>query len=534
MPSASAPLCSRKAGARRDAGDLVHEQHEENVGAAQKVDRQDARCAGGVRGGGRGALTGTSRCARRVTGRASIQCPSPSRRRNGSQGLPGDTRCGTAASAVRAEDAGAPATGSSRRYAPAAVPGMPGPWPGRVVSLRSPRCLDEAGGGRRRGRGARDDGPRHAGAHRRGDDSRRVAPLLRAVRRGRHQGERGRRAPRRLDPRHRGRDLPPAHGGRRPALADRRLRALPEPARRDRLPGAPAGGGRGLRGRGRQPAHGEPRLRPGDLRGGGLLRRGGHALEHDAPRLAAAHQDRQHPEHEGPRRGRGHGLPEERRLRLLLERGPQPLPRPDPHPHLGRHLRRGRAAALALRPPDHGRDPRGLARGALREDDALRVPPPPDPVRDGPGGHRPAAPRRHRRQEEGRGRHLDLGPLAEAPEVQQRGRPGRRPQREHPDPRAGPRGVRLAPRPRASPTSRRSAWRRSRCDEGDGPPRGRPARERFAPRGGGGPRLADRPLAVPRLRPGRGRRPVAHPSRTASCAARSACLRTRLRSRSTT
>jgi hypothetical protein len=31
------------------------------------------------------------------------------------------------------------------RYAPAPVPGMPGPWPGRVVSVRSPRCLDEAG-----------------------------------------------------------------------------------------------------------------------------------------------------------------------------------------------------------------------------------------------------------------------------------------------------------------------------------------------------------------------------------------------------
>jgi len=31
------------------------------------------------------------------------------------------------------------------RYAPAPVPGMPGPWPGRVVSVRSARCLDEAG-----------------------------------------------------------------------------------------------------------------------------------------------------------------------------------------------------------------------------------------------------------------------------------------------------------------------------------------------------------------------------------------------------
>jgi hypothetical protein len=30
-------------------------------------------------------------------------------------------------------------------YFPAAVPGMPGPWPGRVVSVKSPRCLDAAG-----------------------------------------------------------------------------------------------------------------------------------------------------------------------------------------------------------------------------------------------------------------------------------------------------------------------------------------------------------------------------------------------------
>jgi len=48
------------------------------------------------------------------------------------------------ASAVRAEDAAPPYRVVSR-YAPAAVPGMPGPWPGRVVSLRSPRCLDAAG-----------------------------------------------------------------------------------------------------------------------------------------------------------------------------------------------------------------------------------------------------------------------------------------------------------------------------------------------------------------------------------------------------
>jgi hypothetical protein len=48
------------------------------------------------------------------------------------------------ASAVPAEDAASPYRIVSR-YGPAGVPGMPGPWPGRVVSLRSPRCLDEAG-----------------------------------------------------------------------------------------------------------------------------------------------------------------------------------------------------------------------------------------------------------------------------------------------------------------------------------------------------------------------------------------------------
>ncbi len=48
------------------------------------------------------------------------------------------------ASTVRAEEA-VPAYRIVSRYASAALPGMPGPWPGRVVSVRSPRCLDEAG-----------------------------------------------------------------------------------------------------------------------------------------------------------------------------------------------------------------------------------------------------------------------------------------------------------------------------------------------------------------------------------------------------
>jgi hypothetical protein len=48
------------------------------------------------------------------------------------------------ASAVAAEKA-APAYRIVTPYGASPVPGMPGPWPGRVVSVRSPRCLDEAG-----------------------------------------------------------------------------------------------------------------------------------------------------------------------------------------------------------------------------------------------------------------------------------------------------------------------------------------------------------------------------------------------------
>ena len=49
------------------------------------------------------------------------------------------------ASTARAEEA-VPAYRVVSRYAPATMPGMPGPWPGRVVSLRSPRCLDDRRG----------------------------------------------------------------------------------------------------------------------------------------------------------------------------------------------------------------------------------------------------------------------------------------------------------------------------------------------------------------------------------------------------
>ncbi len=48
------------------------------------------------------------------------------------------------ASAVGADDA-VPAYRIVTPYGASPVPGMPGPWPGRVVSVRSGRCLDEAG-----------------------------------------------------------------------------------------------------------------------------------------------------------------------------------------------------------------------------------------------------------------------------------------------------------------------------------------------------------------------------------------------------
>ena len=52
------------------------------------------------------------------------------------------------------------------RFAPATVPGMPGAVSGRVVRARSQGALGRGWRRRRRGRGARDDGARHAGAHR--------------------------------------------------------------------------------------------------------------------------------------------------------------------------------------------------------------------------------------------------------------------------------------------------------------------------------------------------------------------------------
>ena len=211
---------AEKRGRPGDAGDLVHEQHEEDVGPAEKIDREDARGAGSGRGGGRrSGQVGPPRMSHEgYPGARGHTMPSPSRRRNGSQGLPGASRRGAArlGRSCRGRGAVLPhrqplrSRGRARHARPLAGPGGLGPVP----------ALPRRGGRRRRRRrGARDDGPRDAGADGRGDDPRRVAALLRAARRGRHQGQRRRRAPRGLVARHRGRDLPPAHGGGRPALA---------------------------------------------------------------------------------------------------------------------------------------------------------------------------------------------------------------------------------------------------------------------------------------------------------------------------
>ena len=127
-------------------------------------------------------------------------------------------------------------------------------------------------------------------------------------------------------------------------------------------------------------------------------------------------------------------LPEEHRLRQLLERRAHPRARGHAHAVVRRHAGGGRAAALAHGAPDHGRPARRLARRALRAHAALPVPPTADPVRDRPGGDRPPAARRHRRQAQGGRRDLDLGPLAGIATLRRRRGARRGPEREHPDP----------------------------------------------------------------------------------------------------
>ncbi len=71
-----------------------------------------------------------------------------------------------------------------------------------------------------------------------------------------------------------------------------------------------------------------------------------------------------------------------------------------------------------------------------------------DPLRHGPRRDRPPSPRRDRRQAQGRRRRVDLGPLGEDAALRRRHVAGRRPEREHPHPRAWSRRVCGRSRPR--------------------------------------------------------------------------------------
>ena len=89
-------------------------------------------------------------------------------------------------------------------------------------------------------------------------------------------------------------------------------------------------------------------------------------------------------------------LPQEHRVRQLLERRPHASARRLAHLFDGRHARRDRAAALAHGAADHGRAARRLARRAVRADDELRLLSAADHVRHRSGRDRSPAPR-HRR-----------------------------------------------------------------------------------------------------------------------------------------
>ena len=143
-----------------------------------------------------------------------------------------------------------------------------------------------------------------------------------------------------------------------------------------------------------------------------------------------------------------HRVPEEHRLRQLLQRGAHASARQVAHLLRRRHAGRHRAAALENGAADHGRPARGLAWRPVREDDALRLLPATDHVRHRSGRHRSPAARHHRGQAPRGGRDLDLGPLAGVAEDRRHARAGRRSQRQHHHQGARAHRVRLDARPR--------------------------------------------------------------------------------------
>ena len=289
---------------------------------------------------------------------------------------------------------------------------MPGPFPGRVISVKSDKSVDISTGK------ANDEVVREMMA--RGmraltgadHDARRVAALLRALGRRRHQGQLRRLSALHLRLRDRRRDRPPAPGHRRAGIADLPLRAFSKSARRVQLRAASSRGPADRRRRTRQPQHRQQRLRSGHLSRSGSLRGRRHAVQHDAAGVETADEDHQHPEHEGPRRDRRHRVPQEHRLRQLLQRRAHAPARQVAHLLRRRHAGRDRAAALEDRAADHGRAARRVAWRAIREDDAVRLLSAPDSVWHRSRRHRSPAARHHRGEAARRGRDLGLGSLA--------------------------------------------------------------------------------------------------------------------------
>src|SRR5262249_37626387 len=154
------------------------------------------------------------------------------------------------------------------------------------------------------------------------------------------------------------------------------------------------------------------------------------------------------PERQRPRRDRSDRLPEERRLRQLLERRPDASAGQVVHLFGRRRARRDGAAPLADGAADHGRAARRVARRTVCADEALCVLSAADHARHRSGGDRSAAARHHREGAARARRDLDLGPLARVAEDGRHAGARRGSQRQHHHPRAGARGVRVHARPR--------------------------------------------------------------------------------------
>ena len=120
------------------------------------------------------------------------------------------------------------------QFKPAAQPGMPGPYPGRVVTVHSPRLHRRGDREGRRAHGEGDDRARDDDADRRQGSARQLGALLQRAGFRRHQDQLFRRARRHVDARSRDGDREQPDRRRREAHQhrDSRARGRPDPAAR--------------------------------------------------------------------------------------------------------------------------------------------------------------------------------------------------------------------------------------------------------------------------------------------------------------